>query len=335
MNKDTTEEISDIIPSDTQGTKGAAYYLSRFNPFHFHKRGTRTKAIAALILICFLWGSTWLVSKEGVKHMPALQMAAIRQIAAGLCLVIFFIARGAVWPRGKEWRVIFMLSLLNFLLSNALSTWGVKYISAGLGAVIGAIFPLWLVIIGLFGTRVKRQPKTVLGLLLGFTGICVIFYEHLSDFLIADFRLGIFLSLASTWSWAFATLYTKKQAAHFNPYFSLGLQMMVSGIVLTIVTEATGIAVPVGQIPWQSWAAIGYLALFGSVTAFVAYLYALQNLPTEQVSIYAYVNPVVAVLLGWAIFDEKLSGFIICGTLITLYGVYLVNRAALASKAKP
>jgi drug/metabolite transporter (DMT)-like permease len=335
MNKNLPEEIADIIPSDAQGTKGAAYYLSRFNPLHFHKRGTRTKAVAALILICFLWGSTWLVSKEGVRHMPALQMAGIRQVLAGLCLVIFFIAKGTSWPKGREWRVIFMLSILNFLLSNALSTWGVRYISAGLGAVIGAIFPLWLVIIGLFGTRAKRQPKTVLGLLLGFTGICVIFYEHLADFLNADFRFGIFLSLASTWSWAFATLYTKKQAANFNPYFSLGLQMVLSGIILTTLTAVTGVAMPIGDIPWQSWAAIGYLALFGSVMAFVAYLYALQNLPTEQVSIYAYVNPVVAVLLGWAIFDEKLSGFIICGTLITLYGVYLVNRAALASKAKP
>jgi drug/metabolite transporter (DMT)-like permease len=182
----------------------------------------------------------------------------------------------------------------------------------------------------LFGARTKAHPKTVIGLLLGFTGICVIFYEHLHDFLNADFRFGIFLSLASTWSWAFATLYTKKQAASFNPYFSLGLQMLISGVVLTIVTNAAGIATPLSQIPWQSWAAIGYLTVFGSLVAFVAYLYALQNLPTEQASIYAYINPVVAVLLGWVIFDETLSGFIICGTGITLYGVYLVNRAALA-----
>ena len=221
-----------------------------------------------------------------------------------------------------------MLSFLNLALTNALSTWGVKYISAGLGSIIGAIFPLWLVVIGLFTTRQKVQPGTYAGLLLGFAGVCVIFYEHLSDFLNAEFRIGIFLSLAATWSWAFGTLYTKKHAVRFNPYFSLGLQMLISGASLFGLSHLTGNAVPMGDIPWQSWSAIGYLVLFGSLIAFVAYLYALQHLPTEQVSLYAYINPIVAVWLGWLLFDEKLTPFIIVGALITLYGVYLVNKTA-------
>ncbi|MDB5196657.1 MAG: drug/metabolite-transporting permease [Flaviaesturariibacter sp.] len=325
-------DIRQATPSDAQGTQDLAYYLTRLNPLQFRKRGRKTKALAALVLICFLWGSTWLAAKEGVKHMPALQMAGIRQILAGTCLVLFFTLKRAAWPRGKEWRVVIILSVLNFLLSNALSTWGVKFVSAGLGAVIGATFPLWLVIIGLFGSRTKAQPKTVSGLLLGFTGICVIFYEHLSDFLDADFRFGIFISLASSWAWAIGALYTKKQAANFNPYFSLGLQMVLAGIVLFCLTQATGMAIPIAAIPWQSWAAIGYLTVFGSLMAFVAYLYVLQNLPTEQASIYAYINPVVAVLLGAIIFGEHLTPFIICGTLITLYGVYLVNRTAMKAR---
>jgi drug/metabolite transporter (DMT)-like permease len=224
-----------------------------------------------------------------------------------------------------------VLSFLNFMLSNALSTWGVKYISAGLGSVIGAIFPLWLVIIALIGSKMKVHRKTAIGLLLGFTGICVIFYEHLSDFLNPDFRLGILLSVASTWSWAIGTLYTKQQAANFNPYFSLGLQMLISGTVLTAGTFITGNAIPFGDIPWEAWTAIGYLVVFGSVVAFIAYIYALQNLSTEQASLYAYINPIVAVLLGWILFNEKLTVFIISGTLITLTGVWLVNHAAVKS----
>ena len=167
-----------------------------------------------------------------------------------------------------------------------------------------------------------------MGILLGFSGICVIFYDHLKDFLDPEFRLGIFLSLASTWSWAFGTLYTKKHAVNFNPYFSLGLQMVISAIVLTTISSATGNSIPIGSFPWQVWAAIAFLVIFGSVISFIAYLYALQNLPTEQASLYAYINPIVAVLLGWMIFEEKLTGFIIVGTLITLYGVYLVNKSA-------
>ncbi len=105
--------------------------------------------------------------------------------------------------------------------------------------------------------------------------------------------------------------------------------MLLSGAVLVLFTNVTGNAISLANIPWQSWTSIAYLVIFGSVISFMAYLYALQNLPTEQASIYAYVNPIVAVLLGWMIFGEKLTSFIICGTLITLYGVYLVNKAAI------
>jgi drug/metabolite transporter (DMT)-like permease len=190
---------------------------------------------------------------------------------------------------------------------------------------------LWLVVIGLFSSKEKIPPKAVLGLILGFCGVCIIFYEHLHDFLSAEFKFGIIISVIATWTWAFGTLYTKKQALNFNPYFSLGLQMVISGIALTIFTNVVatpGIkAISIFSIPWQSWASIGYLITFGSVGAFVAYLYALQNLPTEQASIYAYINPMVAVLLGWIILREPLTIYIGVGGIVTLLGVFLVNRA--------
>jgi drug/metabolite transporter (DMT)-like permease len=318
------------VISDPQGAQNVAMrYLTYFNPFHFKKHGTRAKALIALALVCFFWGTTWIASKEAVRHMPALQMAGMRQFFGGLCYVVYFMAKGEAYPRGREWKNILILSFLNFLLSNALSTWGVQYISAGLGSIIGAIFPLWLVIIALFAEKIRPQGRTVAGILMGFAGICVIFYDHLQDFLIPEFRFGILLSLASTWSWAFGTIYTKKHAATFNPYFSLGLQMVISGVTLFTVSNLTGMAIPISEIPWQSWTAIAYLVVFGSVLSFIAYIYALQKLPTEQASLYAYINPIVAVLLGSLIFDEKLTAFIIVGTLVTLYGVYLVNKAAL------
>jgi drug/metabolite transporter (DMT)-like permease len=259
-------------------------------------------------------------------------MAGIRQLIAGFLYVAFFLKKGIKLPRGKEWIPILVLSFLNFVLSNGLSTWGVKFINAGLGSIIGAIFPLWLVIIGLFAAKEKIPAKAIGGLLLGFGGICVIFYEHLQDFFDPDFRFGILLSLVATWTWAFGTLYTKQQAANFNPYFSLGLQMLISGVILTIVTQFVNsreltTAIPFSEIHWRSWLAIAYLVIFGSMIAFIAYLYALQNLPTEQASIYAYINPVVAVLSGWIIFSEKLTPFIIVGGAVTLLGVYLVNKA--------
>lgn len=302
-------------------------------PF-LQQRGIRFKALFALGMVCFFWGTTWIASRQGVKHMPALQLAGIRQSIGGLLYVIYFLSKGRAWPRGKEWGPIIILSLLNFALSNGLSTWGVKYISAGLGSIIAATFPLWIVIINLFGDKSKIPAKAVIGLLLGFTGVCVIFYEHLADFLDPEFRFGILLSLTASWTWAFGTLYTKQQAAAFNPYFSLGLQMLISGILTTLIAVVAGQTIPVQDIPWQSWTAIAYLATFGSVISFIAYLYALQNLPTEQASIYAYINPVVAVLLGSLLFNEKLTLFIIAGGAITLLGVHLINRAYRKTKSK-
>lgn len=326
--KNDSSLIKSFISDAQNNLNVAARYISYLNPLHIHKRGQKVKAFFALALVCFFWGTTWIASKEGVQHMPALQLAGIRQFFGGICYVLFFLAKGARLPRGKEWRSIFILSFLNFVLSNGLSTWGVKYISAGLGSIIGSIFPLWLVVIGLFTAQANLKPKAIAGLLVGFAGICVIFYEHLHDFLNADFRFGIILSLASTWSWAFGTIYTKKHAAQFNPYFGLGLQMLISGIGLSIGSAFTNNAIAISSIPWQSWTAIAYLVIFGSVISFIAYLYALQKLPTEQVSIYAYINPIVAVLLGAIIFGEALTPFIIAGVLITLYGIYLVKRGA-------
>jgi drug/metabolite transporter (DMT)-like permease len=325
---DDGNNISKPLTGDAQNALNVAVrYISYLNPLTIRKKGRRAKAYFALAIVCFFWGTTWLASRQAVLHVPsALQIAGLRQLLGGSCYVLFFLARGASWPRQREWGFIFILSLLNFGLSNALSTWGVKYISAGLGSIIGSIFPLWLVMIGFF-SKEKIKPAAVVGLLLGFVGICVIFYEHLGDFIDPKFRFGIFLSIASTWSWAFGTIYTKKDAVHFNPYFGLGLQMVISGILVTATSYLTGKAIPLTSIPWQSWAAVGYLVAFGSVFSFIAYIYALQYLPTQQASLYAYINPIVAVFLGWLIFGEVLTPFIVVGVLITLYGVFLVNRA--------
>jgi drug/metabolite transporter (DMT)-like permease len=280
--------------------------------------------ILALCWVSFFWGTTWIASKEGVKHMPALQLAAIRQFIGGFLYISFFLFKKTPWPKGKQWKTILILSILNFVLSNGLSTWGVKYISSGLGAIIGAIVPLWIVIISFFrGERLARLA--IIGLIVSFGGVCVIFYDHLNDFLIPDFRFGIFISIISTLTWAFGSLYTKKKAASFNPYFSLGLQMFLSSILLFAYTGATGTSVSLSSIPAISWWSIAYLVVFGSVLTFIAFIYALQHLPAQISSIYAYINPIIAVILGAVIFGETLNASIAIGGGVTLFGLYMVN----------
>jgi drug/metabolite transporter (DMT)-like permease len=164
--------------------------------------------------------------------------------------------------------------------------------------------------------------------------VCIIFSEHLKDFLNPDFAFGITLSILATMSWAFGTLYTKQEAINFNPYFSLGFQMLISGIIVYACTASMGYTVAISEIPVHSWWAISYLVIIGSILTFVAYIYSLQILPTALASIYAYINPIVAVLLGAAIFNEKLTLFIAIGGAITIAGVYLVNNS-LKKKTEP
>ena len=296
-------------------------------PNKLRLKGSDFLAILALGIVSIVWGTTWVVSKEGVRYIPALQMAGLRQFLGGSLYLLYFIIRKYPLPEKKDLFPLLVLSVLNFVFSNGLSTWGVKYISAGLGSIIGAIFPLWIVIIGILGDKTAPPNKAISGLIIGFLGICIIFYDHLDDFINPDFRFGIMLSLIATWTWAFGTIYTKRHAKVFNPYFGLGFQMTLSGIILSLVAMTDPAHTPILEIPEVTWLAIFYLVIFGSLIGFICYLYALQHLPTEQTAIYAYINPIVALITGWIFLDEQLNPVIIGGCLVTLLGIYLVNSS--------
>jgi drug/metabolite transporter (DMT)-like permease len=285
------------------------------------------KAYFALAMVCIVWGVSWVGTKEAVRFMPPFQMVGIRQILAGLAYVLFFIFRGSKMPRRKEWYPIIFLSILNFMISNGLATWGVKLTTAGLSAIIGAIFPLWLVIILAVRGSNRIPPLAWLGILVGFSGVCVVFYQHIQELFELSFLGGIILGLIASLAWAYGTIYTKEFAINFNPYHSIGWQMLISGVMLNIIAFVTGDVIPLKEIRLYTWGAILFLVVVSSIIAFVAYLYALQKLPTGLVSVYAYINPLVAVLSGSLFTGEPLTILIITGSLITLTGVYIVNKA--------
>jgi drug/metabolite transporter (DMT)-like permease len=301
-------------------------YYSIFKKYIKQQKNAIGLPVLALIWISFFWGTTWIASKEGVKHMPPMQLVALRQLFGGVCYLLYFLYQKHPWPNKRQWRTILVLSILNFMLSNGLSTWGVKYISSGLGAIIGSVFPLWIVIIGLFRGQ-KTSWKAVAGLVVSFFGICVIFYDYLSDFLNPEFRFGILLSVMATFTWALSSIYIKENKTNFNPYFSLGLQMLISSFVISSIIGCNGTSIPLHEIPAISWWSIGYLVVFGSVFTFIAFIYALEHLPTEISSLYAYINPMVALFFGYLLFHEPLTVPIVIGGIITIVGLYVVNRA--------
>lgn len=301
-------------------------YFSVFHEYIKQKKKAIGLPFLALCWISFFWGTTWIASKEGVKHMPAMQLVVLRQFFGGIIYLTYFLIKKAPWPTQRQWRNILVLSILNFMLSNGLSTWGVKYISSGLGAIIGSIFPLWIVIISFFRGE-KVSWKAVLGLIICFFGICVIFYDYLNDFLNPEFRFGIILSVIATFTWALSSIYIRENRTNFNPYFSLGLQMLISCVAILGVIQSTGETVPLSEIPAVSWWSIAYLVVFGSVLTFIAFIYALEHLPKEVSSLYAYINPMVALFFGYILFNEPLTVSIAIGGFVTLTGLFLVNKA--------
>lgn len=266
-------------------------------------------------------------SKEAVRQMPPMQMVGIRQIIAGLAYVLFFVFKGDPLPRKKDWWPIVLLSFLNFLLSNGLATWGVKYTSAGLSAIIAAIFPLWLVIVLTFQDKQKLPSRAWFGMLLGFAGILIVFYDHLQDLFNPEFILGIVMALTASLTWAYGTIFIKKFASDFNPYHSIGWQMLLSGVTVSLIAIPTGQTIPWSEVSLYTWSAIMFLVIVSSIIAFLAYIYVLQKLPTGIVALYAYINPIVAVIVGSLFFDEVLTVWMMTGALVTLAGVYIVNHS--------
>jgi drug/metabolite transporter (DMT)-like permease len=282
----------------------------------------------ALGLTSLVWGTTWVASKIGIQSgVHPLYFSAIRQMCGGLCFLLFFLAIGkATWPTAKEWRYLFLMAILLFVSSNGLTTWGIKYINSGLGSIIGAIFPLFVAIIDWArGSNNRPNALANAGLVLGFAGVAIIFYEHVADFAQADFAFGISLSFIATLTWAIGTVITTNSSATINRYYSLGWQMFIAGVILACISSAAGWAIPVQQIPVRAWYALAYMVVFGSIITFGAFIYSLQHLPTSLASVYAYINPMVAVVLGHFILGEQWSLFLLVGALVTVFGVYLVN----------
>ncbi|MCU0404411.1 MAG: EamA family transporter [Chitinophagaceae bacterium] len=295
------------------------------------KRKARSGGLAyfALFLTSFVWGTTWVASKIGIQGIHPLFFSSIRQTIGGSCFLLFFILIGkAHWPSKRQFGHLLMMAFFLFVASNGLTTWGIKYISSGLGAILGATFPLMVAIIEmLIGGSSKPSPLASIGLLLGFGGVAIIFYEHLHDFANPDFRFGILLSFIAAFTWAIGTVLTSRGKNTMNRYYALGWQMLLAGIILGVVSYAGGLAIPINEVPSNSWQALAYMVIMGSVITFGALIYSLQHLPTPVASLYAYFNPMVAVVAGHLILNEPWSFTLLVGALVTVAGVFLVNRA--------
>lgn len=292
------------------------------------------RAYIALGVVSFFWGTTYIASRVGAQHMPGLFVSGMRQLLSGAILVGYFVARGHQLPSWKVLKRISIQSIFLLCIANGLLTWSVEYISGGLAAIIAALVPLFIALFTVWLSKCAKVTRWMLvGMIIGFAGVLIIFYDYIGQLQHRSFLIGVVLAIVSTLSWSFGTVYTSRQKPPIDILFSVGLQMLIAGIIVLFICAITGKYVNPVEMGTSSWLALSYLVVFGSLVAYSAYVFVIGKLPPTQVSVYAYINPVVAVVLGWLLLAEKMNIHMIAGTIVTLAGVYLVNRESKKSNA--
>ena len=290
-------------------------------------QSSKTKGYLALVATSFIWGTTWVVSKLGVRELPPLQMAYIRQFIAGIIFVGFLsFYKKLPLPSAKQFRWLFVMAIVMFVSANGLSTWGIQYIPAGLGSLIGALYPLSVVVLEkVFFKSKPLTALTIVGLLLGISGIAIVSYENAFQQNGPHFLLGVLLSFTAMLSWSIGTIFMARNKVEINPYYGVGWQMLISSFILFIIMNTTQQTVPFLEITTKAWWVIAFLVVFGSLLTFIAFIYSMKVLPTAVASLYAYINPFVAMVTAYIVLNEKLSVNILWGSIVTVTGVFLVN----------
>jgi len=264
-------------------------------------------AWVALGIVYVVWGSTYLGIRVGVETIPPLFMAGLRFLVAGAVLFPFALARGGrrELPGVAQWRAAAVVGTL-LLGANAAVGWAEQTIPSGLAALIVATVPLWFVLLDRWFNGARLDRVGVLGILLGFGGVALLVRPTGSN---RVDLVGAVVIVAATMSWATGSLYAKRAPLPGNALLGAAMEMLCGGALLLGASAASGelAGLRLDQVSTRSIVAWLWLVLAGSIVAYSAYAYILKALPTATVATYAYVNPVIAVLLGMVILDEPLT----------------------------
>ncbi|HEX7858856.1 MAG TPA: EamA family transporter [Verrucomicrobiae bacterium] len=283
--------------------------------------------ILAFAIVYVIWGSTYLAIRVVVESMPAFLSAGVRFLVAGLLMMGFLRLRGFALPAGPQWRHSWVAGLLLSVGGNGLVVWAEKSISSGLAALLVALTPVWFALLNWLRPGGKRpQLKTVVGIVIGFAGVILLVNGRgAADSHAASFWAAIAVVFAGL-SWAGGSLFTKYSPNSGSPLMNAAAQMICGGIGLVAVSLVTGeaLAADLSTVTGRSMIALLYLVVFGSWIGFTAYIYLLKVSTPSRVSTYAYVNPVIAVFLGWLVLGETIGPKMLLGALVVLAGVITI-----------
>jgi drug/metabolite transporter (DMT)-like permease len=300
------------------------------------------KILLAFAIIYFVWGSTFLAIRVGVREVPPLILAAIRFSIAGLALYAWISARGEKQPTAREWRSASLLGLIIFVFDYGLLFWSEQRVPSGVAAVMLATIPVFMALSEIIFLRTQRLTlRLVVALLIGIFGVAVLMAHSLNLGGAPVDKLGALALIFASISWSIASIFSRKLPLPPSKLMSSAAQMLTGGVLLTILAAALGEFhnFHPAVVSRAVWLSLLYLIVAGSIIGFTAYVWLLHHESPTKVGTYAYVNPIVAVLVGYFLGGEELTARTILGSLCILVSVIVITtmpakRPAAAARLK-
>jgi len=290
------------------------------------QRAAQALAVGLFALLCLIWGSTWLVIKIGYGGLGPFNIAALRFVLAGALTTALAWTLRAPWPRGREqWSVVLVVGVFLFATDYGLIYWAEQWLDSGITAVLFAVLPILTAVAAhVYLPAEPLTPKRIGGALVAFLGVVALFGESLR--FDAEMLWPMAAIVASAACAAVANVYAKRHGAGLHPATLNAPAMMLGALLLAAASLVAGDGLALPREPSGWWAAI-YLAVFGSVVTFLIYFWLLQTWKATTLSYIAIIIPVIALVLGWLVRDERLTLWSLAGGVLILLGVSLALRA--------
>lgn len=286
------------------------------------------QVIAAFAAVYLLWGSTYLAIRFAIETLPPLLMAGVRFLLAGAVLYAFMRLRGQPAPERRHWKSAALIGALLLVGGNGGVTLAERTVPSGVAALLVAMVPLWMVLLEWLrpgGTR--PTGRVMVGLAVGFAGMVILVGpSELAGAGAVDFG-GAALVLCGSLAWSIGSIYARRATLPANAFVATGMEMLCGGVLLLVAGAARGelAGLDPAAFTGRSLAAFGYLVVFGSLVGFTAYIWLLGVSSPARVSTYAYVNPVVAVFLGWAMAGEALTARVLVAAAVIVAAVAVIT----------
>lgn len=293
---------------------------------------TKLKAYIAWGMVSVIWGTTYLAIRIGVQDLPPMLFAGFRWIIAGVGFFTILYFKGNRIPNKSEFKYLIITGISLLGISNGLVVVAEQWIPSGLAALLMTTLPFWVIIAESFLPQgIRFNLKLLWGVLLGFLGVSLIFYNEYNNMLQKEYFFGIVLVLVAMLSWAYGSLYSKYKKVDMNPLVIATLQMICAGVFQTIIGLSLG-ELERFSFTQESFWAFAYLVLVGSMFGYGSFVYAITHLPVSFVSTYAYINPIIAIFLGWLILDEEITILLLIAALIILSGILLIKNNSISKQ---